>query len=144
MSTFDFEAFNQAYEQINHYERLQNIQRTIHAPGKITVSLDITEQHLSSPGAAHGGSMSGFMDVVLGYAALTKALPEGNVVSTIEFKMNFLKPIFLGDKLRGEGEVLSAGKRIIVTDGRVYRNEELVATGQGTFNTYPLEKKNLL
>jgi len=144
MSTFDFKAFNQAYEQINHYERLQNIQRTIHAPGKITVSLNITEQHLSSPCAAHGGSMSGFMDVVLGYAALTKALPEGNVVSTVEFKMNFLRPIFLGDKLRGEGEVLSAGKRIIVTDGRVYRNEELVATGQGTFNAYPLEKKSLL
>ena len=88
--------------------------------------------------------MSGFMDVVLGYAALTMALPEGNIVSTVEFKMNFLKPIFLGDKLRGEGEVLSAGKRIIVTDGRVYRNEELVATGQGTFNAYPLEKKSLL
>ena len=95
MSTFDFEAFNQAYEQINHYERLQNIQRTMHAPGKITVLLDITEQHLSSPGTAHGGSMSGFMDVVLGYAALTKALPEGNVVSTVEFKMNFLSLYFL-------------------------------------------------
>ena len=57
--------------------------------------------------------------------------------------MNFLKPIFLGDKLRGEGEVLSAGKRIIVTDGRVYRNERLVATGQGTFNA-TLSRKNLL
>ena len=75
MSTFDFDAFNEAYEQINHYERLQNIQRKIHAPGKITVLLNITEQHLSSPGTAHGGSMSGFMDVVLGYAALTMALP---------------------------------------------------------------------
>ena len=144
MSTFDFDAFNEAYEQINHYERLQNIQRKIHAPGKITVLLNITEQHLSSPGTAHGGSMSGFMDVVLGYAALTMALPEGNIVSTVEFKMNFLKPIFLGDKLRGEGEVLSAGKRIIVTDGRIYRNEGLVAAGQGTFNAYPLEKKSLL
>jgi len=82
------------------------------------------------------------MDCVLGLSALSMALTEGNLTSTVEFKLNFIRPARLGDKLVGTGLIDYKGKSLIIASGDIkLATGELIAKGLGTFNTYPLEKK---
>jgi uncharacterized protein (TIGR00369 family) len=103
------------------------------------------EKHLSSPQIAHGGAIAGFMDCVLGFSALSLAVTENNLTSTVEFKINYTRPAKLGEKLIGSGKVIHKGKSLIISSAEI-RTEggDLVAVGQGTFNTYPLNKKDYL
>ena len=98
---------------------------------------------MSSPNTAHGAVMAGFMDCVLGLSALSLAVTEGNLTSTVEFKLNFIRPVHLGDELIGTGRVEHKGKSLLISTGevRLAKSGELVSKGQGTFNTYPMTKK---
>ena len=141
MSTFDFTVFLENYLQINNFMRENGIEHTVKEPGVTQTTMTIMEKHLSSPNTAHGGSVAGYMDSVLGFCALTAALPEGNLVSTVEFKLNYFKPIFLNDHLVGKAKVIRKGKTFIISIAEIYRGEEMVSHGQGTFNVYPLSKR---
>ena len=133
------------FRSINRFDRDNGLSFEIHAPGEITYQFTVQEKHLSSPGIAHGASIAGFMDCVLGLSALSLALTQGNLTSTVEFKLNFIRPARLGDKLIGKGRIDYKGKSLIIASGDVCsENGELIAKGLGTFNTYPLEKKGEL
>ena len=110
-------------------------------PGEIKYTMAVTERHASGPGVAHGGLISGFMDAVLGVAALSSSVEDNMLVSTIEFKINFFHPVKIGQIITGKGQVDSKGNRIIVTSGEIFDSEgKLLAKGMGTFNCYPAEK----
>src|SRR5690606_34196182 len=115
----------------------------VHAPGVITYHMTVEEKHLSSPPTAHGGSIAGFMDCVLGLAALSLSITRHELTSTVEFKMNFIKPVQLGDQLIGTGKVVHGGRSLIISSGEIKCNDQLIAMGQGTFNLYPMSKKEL-
>ncbi len=139
------ERFAPYFRQINHFDRDNGLAFEIHAPGEITYRMTVQEKHLSSPGIAHGASLAAFMDCVLGLSALSQALTEGQLTSTVEFKLNFIRPARLGDELVGTGKIDYRGKSLIIASGDVrLPSGELVAKGLGTFNTYPLEKKGEL
>jgi len=113
-------------------------------PGHIEYDMEVNESHLATRTAMHGGAMSGFMDGVMGVAALSAVEADNKAVSTIEFKINYLSGVFLGDKLKGVGLVLRKGNRILLAEGKIYnQNNELVATATGTFNAYPFEKSDM-
>lgn len=132
------------YNKYNSFGRLLNIDYKELKPGEVDYFLTVAEDMLATKTAAHGGAIAGFMDAILGVAALSVAKENGKVVSTIEFKINYLKPVLLGDQLKGEGRVISAGNRIIRSEARVYnQNNELIVTGSGTFNAYPFEKSDM-
>ena len=59
-------------------------------PGYIEYKMEVKEAHLATRTAMHGGAMSGFMDGVMGVAALSAVESEEKAVSTIEFKINYL------------------------------------------------------
>jgi uncharacterized protein (TIGR00369 family) len=106
--------------------------------------ITITKDHMATPLNAHGGVVASLMDGTLGVAALAHALEKNHVVSTIEFKVNFIAPVYIGDILEAKGEVVHAGNRIMVCEGSVYNQKgEIVAKGTGTFNSYPVEKARL-
>ncbi len=137
------------YNRINRYGQANGMTLTVPAPGQAEYRMVITEAHLSSPGTAHGGVLAGLMDAVLGAAALTQAFTAGELVSTVEFKINYLRPVHLGDELRAVAQVAHAGKSIVVVSGTIYRlgdaatEDPAVAQGLGTFNRYPAAKKQL-
>ncbi len=110
---------------------------------KIIYRLKIKEMHLSSPGVAHGGALAGFMDSVLGLTTLYEAFKRNLICSTVEFKLNFIRPAKLGDTLMGVGKVEYWGNSLVVTSADVFDEStmEIVLKGQGTFNLYPLAKK---
>ena len=132
------------YNKYNNFGRLFDMNHKVVAPGYIEYNMVVKEEHLATPTAMHGGAMAGFMDGVLGVAALSAVEAENKAVSTIEFKINYLSAVFLEDKLKGIGTVLRKGKRILLAEGKIYnQNNELVATATGTFNAYSFEKSDM-
>ncbi len=88
--------------------------------------------------------IAAMMDGVIGVAALSLVASEGRLVSTVEYKINYFKPVNLGDILLGKGKVDNIGQRIIHSSGEIYnQNNEVVAKAMGTFNAYPIEKSDV-
>ena len=87
------------------------------APGEAELRLPHSERVNQQQGGFHGGAIGALADVAGGYAAMTMA-PEGDEVTTVEYKINFLAA-FAGGELRARGRVVRAGKRLIVTTAEV-------------------------
>lgn len=133
----------QQYINDNHFGRVLGMHFRIIEPGLVHYFLKITDTHLSTPRATHGGVIAAMMDGVLGVAALSKTVTGQRIVSTVEFKINYLSPSLLGDELMGIGRVDSEGKRLLVCSGDIVctnRDNMIIAKAMGTFNAYPLEK----
>lgn len=111
-------------------------------PGRIVYKMPVHEQHLAQPQAVHGGAVAALMDAVLGVAALSLAAENGNLVSTVEFKINYFRPVAPDEVLLGFGHVDFAGNRLIYASGEIksQKSGEILAKGTGTFNQYPAEK----
>lgn len=138
--------FVELFKSINKYDQDNGMTFEIHSPGSITYKMIVQEKHLSSPLTAHGAALAGFMDCVLGLSALSEAVTKDCLTSTVEFKINYLRPVKLHQELIGTGKVIHAGKSLIISSAevRVAGIDGLVAIGQGTFNTYPFSKKDFL
>jgi uncharacterized protein (TIGR00369 family) len=107
--------------------------------------MTIGEAHLSSPGTCHGGVVAGLMDAALGAAALSLAFTAGELVSTVEFKINYLHPVRLHDHLVARAIVEHNGKTLVVSSASIScptRDNVVVARGMGTFNRYPADKRD--
>lgn len=127
----------------NHFGKTLGMDFKIVEPGLVHYFLTIKKEHLATPLAAHGGVISALMDGLLGVAALSVSAIENKLISTVEFKINFLAPAFLGDSLQGIGKVEQQGKRLIIVSGDIFctaRNNVMIAKAIGTFNAYPSEK----
>ncbi len=143
MSAIQMDQFVKIFRAMNKYDIDNQLHFEIHAPGSITYKMKIEAKHLSSPDTAHGAVIAGFMDCVLGLSALSQAIVESNLTSTVEFKINFTRPVKIGDEIIGTGKVIHKGKSLIISSGEVRNSKgDLVAIGQGTFNTYPISKKD--
>ncbi len=81
--------------------------------GRCVITLPYSEQVTQQQAGFHGGAIGALADVAGGYAGLTVA-PPGMEVTTVEYKINFLAA-FQGGELRATGQVVKAGRRIIVT-----------------------------
>ena len=73
----------------------------------------LTQQH----GYVHAGAITSIVDSACGYAAMTRAPADGEVV-TAEFKINLMRPA-VGDRFLAIGTVQSAGKLLTVCTGEV-------------------------
>lgn len=134
------------YQKTNQFGRLLGAELTRFEADEIHYRLDISQRHLATPTTAHGGVLAAFMDGILGVAALYVSSESGKLVSTVEFKINYLRPVREGDSLLGKGKVISKGKRIIVAQGTIVQQhtDELVAIATGTFNAYPHQKSGIV
>jgi uncharacterized protein (TIGR00369 family) len=102
---------------------------------KAEAVLKIREDHLSPAIRVHGGVISAFFDFTFGAAVFTTLGPQ-DFCSTVELKVNYLRPLVLGDSLTCKTEVVYRGKRICVVHGFIYRNKEKepAAMATATFN----------
>lgn len=139
------EILIEIYQKTNQFGEYAGMELIKFEADGIAYRLEVKPEHLATPTTAHGGMIAGFMDGVLGLAALYASSERAELVSTVEFKINFLTPVRLGDVLIGEGKIVSAGNRIIVTEGKIYKekNKEAVAIATGTFNAYPYQKSGM-
>lgn len=129
---------------MNKFGSENGLKLTIIKPGEITYEMKVLEKHLATPTTIHGGMIAAMMDGVIGVAALTLVAPDGKLVSTVEYKINYFKPAYLGDVLTGFGRVDYRGKRIIHSSGEIYNQKnEMIAKAMGTFNAYPFSKSDI-
>ena len=135
----------QIYSKTNQFGELLGAHLEKFAEDECVYRLEISDKHLATPTTAHGGVLSAYMDGILGVAALYVSSEDGCLVSTVEFKINYLKPVRKGDVLIGIGTVISKGKRIIISQGKIVNEAtgEKVAIATGTFNAYPYQKSGM-
>jgi uncharacterized protein (TIGR00369 family) len=87
------------------------------ADGEVQIELPFSKQISQQHGYVHAGAITSVVDSACGYAALTKAPPECEVV-TAEFKINLLRPA-IGERFLAIGRVQSSGKLLTVCTGEV-------------------------
>jgi uncharacterized protein (TIGR00369 family) len=129
------------YITANQFGYLLGMQFQILNPGEVEYRMLVQPKHLATPVSAHGGAIAALMDAVVGVGALSKVCELDKVVSTVEFKISFLRPVVLGDELIGRSSVLKTGARILFLEGKIYnQRNEIVALSTATMNAYPKEK----
>jgi uncharacterized protein (TIGR00369 family) len=87
------------------------------ADGEVHIELPFSTALSQQLGYVHAGAITSVVDSACGYAALTKAPAEFEVV-TAEFKINFVRPA-IGERFLAIGRVQSAGKLLSVCTGEV-------------------------
>jgi uncharacterized protein (TIGR00369 family) len=87
------------------------------ADGEVHIALPFSARLTQQHGYIHAGAITSIVDSACGYAALTRAPPECEVV-TAEFKVNLLRPA-IGDHFLAIGRVQNAGKLLTVCTGEV-------------------------
>jgi uncharacterized protein (TIGR00369 family) len=85
--------------------------------GEVHIALPFSKTLSQQHGYVHAGAITSIVDTACGYAALTKAPPECEVV-TAEFKINLLRPA-LGEHFLAIGRVQNSGKLLAVCTGEV-------------------------
>lgn len=105
---------------------------------EVICRMPITHAHVGAPGVAHGGAVSAFLDTALGARALVHAASVGRATSTVELKVNFLRPARLGKTLVTSAVVQSAGRSLLVVSGKAVEADtgKGIAFAVGTFNLY--------
>jgi uncharacterized protein (TIGR00369 family) len=101
------------------------------ADGECTMRLEAGEQHSNPMGTIHGGILCDIADAAMGMAFFS-TLAEGESFTTLELKINFLRPFWTGTLL-AHGKVVSRGKTVGLTECRVVdAQERLVAHATST------------
>ena len=88
--------------------RLIGFRVTAVEPGRATFVLEADERHTNPMGTLHGGVLCDLADAAMG-AAYASVLGEGESFTTLELKINFLKPVWTGT-LEAEATVVKGGK----------------------------------
>ena len=108
--------------------------------GLVVMSLTPQECQYNMLGTVHGGVMATLLDSVMG-CAVHSTLPARGGYSTVEIKVNYVRPITLEvNSLRAEGRVLHAGRRIVTAEGAVRDStNRLYAHGTSTCLLFHLD-----
>jgi len=124
--------------------------------GSATMTMAVGRKFHNPMGTLHGGIMTDLADAAMGIATVS-TLADDEIFTTLELKMNFLRPVFEGT-ITAVGTVLHRGKTIALAEAEVKNNEgKLVAKGtatqmiirankaprRGKGNHRPLEKRRL-
>ena len=99
------------------------------------VGLEVADKHLSPSGKAHGGVLSALLDYACGVAVCT-TLGEKDLCSTVELKVNYLRPVELGDRLIAVAKVAFRGNKLCVLNAQLNRHgeNEPVALASSTYH----------
>lgn len=92
------------------------------------------EFHVTNPmGTVHGGWYGTLLDSAMACAVMTR-VPQGSVYTTLEYKINILRPIPLGTEIDCTGTVDHAGRSTGVAHGEIrgVADGRLYATGSTT------------
>ena len=87
--------------------------------GRVTMAVEPREYHYNPLGVAHGGLAATLADTAMG-CAVHSMLKAGTGYTTIELKMNFVRPLKSGmGRVTCEGRLLHLGSRIATAEARV-------------------------
>jgi uncharacterized protein (TIGR00369 family) len=110
--------------------------------GHAVLVLPVRDEFVGDPRrpALHGGVLSALIDTAGGVAAWS-ALPEGESVSTVDLRVDFLEPGRLGGPLRAEARLVRKGNRVCHVRVALTQDGTLVAEGVGVYNIHRRKKE---
>ena len=105
-------------------------------PSRAVFEFPPSEYEYSPLGTVHGGILTVLLDSAMGCAFHT-TLPEGVSYTTLELKVNFVRPVTVASgPLRAEGRVVHAGRTVGTAEARlVDANGQLYAHATCTMIT---------
>jgi uncharacterized protein (TIGR00369 family) len=102
--------------------------------GQATIEFEATERHANPMGTLHGGVLCDIADAAMGFA-YRSTLAAGETFTTLELKINFLRPVWKA-KLRAKARMVRAGQTVgLVECDIVDERERLVARASSTCMT---------
>jgi uncharacterized protein (TIGR00369 family) len=93
--------------------------------GRVVLEFEASEKHHQPNGVVQGGVLTAIADAAMGMAGMT-VQEVGWANTTIELKINFIRPIIRG-QVRAEARVVKAGKTVIFLESTVHNPEGKVA-----------------
>ena len=100
-------------------------------PGHAVVELDAHAGHRHEGGVVQGGIITQIADAAMGIALMTEQA-DGMANTTIELKINFLRP-FVEGRLRAIGRVVETRRTLLFAEADVLDDEDrLVARASST------------
>ena len=103
-------------------------------PGRVVMEMEAGPQHSSPLGTVHGGILCDLADAAMGMA-YASSLDENETFTTLELKINFLKPVWSG-RLTATGYVVKSGRTVGLVDCDVHdEKKSLVARASSTCMT---------
>jgi uncharacterized protein (TIGR00369 family) len=110
---------------------LLGIDRVSFGDGKCTMKLEAGEQHANPMGTLHGGILCDVADAAMGMAFVSTC-EDGESFTTLELKINFVRPFWTGTLL-AHGWVVSRGKTVGLTECDVVdEDNRLIAKATST------------
>ena len=107
--------------------------------GRAVFAGEPTEDFLNPHGSVHGGWAATLLDSALGCAVHT-TLAIGEKYTTVEMKVNYLRPVFPGrpGRLICEGKVINRGRTLALSEARLVDSEgKLYAHASETCMIFP-------
>jgi uncharacterized protein (TIGR00369 family) len=99
--------------------------------GETVFKLEAEERHSNPMGTIHGGILCDLADAAMGMAFFS-TLEEGESFTTLELKINYLRPFWTGTLL-AHGKVISRGRTIGLTECRIVDDgDRLIAHATST------------
>jgi uncharacterized protein (TIGR00369 family) len=104
--------------------------------GRVVVELDTHAGHRHPGGVVQGGIVTQIADAAMGMSLLTLQ-PEGQANTTIELKINFVRPVIEG-RIRAVGRVVELRRTLLFGEADVFDQEgRLVARASSTCLAIP-------
>jgi len=103
-------------------------------PGRAVVAFEASERHANPLGTLHGGVLCDLADLAMGWA-YAATVAEGQSFTTLELKINFVRPVWEG-KLLAVARVIKGGRTIgLVECDMTDDQDRLVARASSTCMT---------
>ncbi len=131
MKTYDQEFYK---ERVNAFPfvKLMGMRLLSAAGGRSVMECRVRPILKNSAGTLHGGVMGSLVDMSVA-TALRSVMPLSSRMTTVEYKVNFLKPVGTGT-ITALGVILRLGRTIAVGSTEVRNAEgEVVAFGSATY-----------
>ncbi len=91
-------------------------------PGRVEMALRHDDRFTQQHGFLHAGAVASVLDTACGYAAYSVMPPEAAVL-TASYTINLLAPA-AGDRFTITGEVVRAGRTLVVCRGEAFAGED--------------------
>lgn len=99
--------------------------------GMVVLEMEASEKLHNPMGTLHGGVLCDLSDLAMGFAFYS-TLTDDELFTTVEIKLNFLKPIWEG-KLRAESKMIKKGRSTGLVECHIYdKKGSLVAHSTST------------
>lgn len=130
-------TLKQVMEELIPFNRWLGVRMTRAEPGCARLEVPFRDELVGDPlrPALHGGVLSALADAAGGAAVWTGVEDERARVSTIDLRIDYLRPAKL-ELVVAEARVVRIGNRVGVADMRIFQTDEseTIATGKGVYN----------